>query len=61
MKCIKNQADEIKRINDEEAHVQVKSGNYTYCKKSEWKNTTRPQSKKTEKPKSKNEGKESKR
>ena len=40
MKCIKNQNDssQIKRVNNKEAVELVKTGNWYYCPKSEWKN-----------------------
>jgi len=36
-KCIKHTSGKIKRVSDEVAGIKVKSGEYTYCSKSDWK------------------------
>ncbi len=42
MKCIKNTDGEIRRVRDDHAATQVKSGDWMYIPKSEWKEATRP-------------------
>ena len=37
MKCIKNANDEIRRVRDDQAVAYVKSGDWEYISKSEWK------------------------
>ena len=48
MKCIKNTDGEIRRVRDDQAADQVKSGNWMYVPKSEWKDS-RKTTKKSEK------------
>lgn len=50
MKCIKSirpsknvEVGEIKRINDVEAEIRVRGGNWVYIPKNEWKTSTRKQ------------------
>lgn len=37
MKCVKDLADNVKRVSNEKADAYVKTGEYKYCPKREWK------------------------
>lgn len=59
MKTIKDKTGELSRVKENEAEIKVKSGNWTYAPKSEWKATIRKQKDSTSKSDG-NEGKRSK-
>lgn len=59
MKTIKDKNGELSRVKDQEADLKVKSGNWTYAPKSDWKSSTRRKIDNSEKSKD-GEGKRSK-
>ena len=48
MKCIKSESGEVKRVKESVASLRVKTGDWSYCPKAEWKEQKRKEKEKKE-------------